>query len=833
MTSLEAARPDGRFDAVVMLTWSDWKTEPRSNRYHYATRFARRLPVLFVQPDLEEATYAFEETTTPNLCILHIYRRYGERQRKLLARALTERRVLRPLLWAYNAYLADFFAECCAPLKVYHATEDYFVAGGSGNQYIAATLRRLLAHADLLVAVSHGVRDNYVKLGRYKGESLVLENGCDFGFWAETPGAPRADAGSKIAFYQGGINRRLDWRLLGQLVDRLPDWEFWFCGQAQEDAGDLRALQKRGNFRYLGEKSPEQLRDVARQCTLGLIPFVQEPYIKVSMPLKAFEYVACDLPVVSVPIDALRQFPALFALATDAEGFARGMERVAALRFDAEAAKQRAVFAERNGYEHRFRELVSWVDGYLKRPPAFFRANVLLLYDVNSTHVNTLHEHLSSFALFSRHNVFYSNATGMARCKTALANFDAVVIHYSVRVNLLDHLSPSFANALKDYAGLKVLFIQDEYDTTEIARDAIERLGIHTVFTCVPPEWIPSIYPPERFAHVDFIPTLTGYVPLSQHAAGKPLAERGVLIGYRGRALPYWYGELGQEKQQIGQRMRQECERRGLAIDIEWDDRHRIYGEGWYEFLGNARATLGTESGSNVFDDSGSIKSAVEAALAREPELSYEQAKQRFLAGKEGPVRMNQISPKIFEAIASRTALILYEGSYSGVVEPGRHYISLKKDFSNVDSVLARVQDDRFLAELTERAYQEIVASGKFSYETFVRQFDSVIAARARNRAGAALLGVVHARKLTADSEWRPLAGRFRLSQLPTTAPLVRSHLQSPAYLLTTHFGKVALAALQPAWHAIPRPIRRVLWPLVTPVLGMGRIAMRFLGRGR
>ena len=43
-----------RFDAIVMLTWSDWFTEPVSNRYHYATRFAKHLPVIFVQPDKEE-----------------------------------------------------------------------------------------------------------------------------------------------------------------------------------------------------------------------------------------------------------------------------------------------------------------------------------------------------------------------------------------------------------------------------------------------------------------------------------------------------------------------------------------------------------------------------------------------------------------------------------------------------------------------------------------------------------------------------------------------------------------------------------------------------------
>src|SRR5437016_5499446 len=55
------------FDGVVMLTWSDWRTEPRSNRYHYATRFARSLPVLFVQPDGVGRSCSFEETEVPGV----------------------------------------------------------------------------------------------------------------------------------------------------------------------------------------------------------------------------------------------------------------------------------------------------------------------------------------------------------------------------------------------------------------------------------------------------------------------------------------------------------------------------------------------------------------------------------------------------------------------------------------------------------------------------------------------------------------------------------------------------------------------------------------------
>src|SRR5690606_30961167 len=128
---------------------------------------------------------------------------------------------------------------------------------------------------------------------------------------------------------------------------------------------------------------------------------------------------------------------------------------------------------------------------------------------------------------------------------------------------------------------------------------------------------------------------------------------------------------------------------RGIPADIEIDEHKRLYGPSWHEFLGDCRATLGTESGANLFDWDGQLKEAVLAALMRDPDMTFESAYERFLRPHDNIVRMNQVSPRIFEAVALRTALVLFEGDYSGVVQPDEHYLPLKKDFSNVDEVLA------------------------------------------------------------------------------------------------------------------------------------------------
>ena len=88
---------------------------------------------------------------------------------------------------------------------------------------------------------------------------------------------------------------------------------------------------------------------------------------------------------------------------------------------------------------------------------------------------------------------------------------------------------------------------------------------------------------------------------------------------------------------------------------------------------------------------------------------------------------MNQVSPKIFEAIRLRTALILFEGSYSGVIAPHVHYMPLKKDYSNIDDIFGKLQDIAYLKQLTDRAYTDIISSGEYSYRRFVERVNEDI----------------------------------------------------------------------------------------------------------
>ena len=90
----------------------------------------------------------------------------------------------------------------------------------------------------------------------------------------------------------------------------------------------------------------------------------------------------------------------------------------------------------------------------------------------------------------------------------------------------------------------------------------------------------------------------------------------------------------------------------------------------------------------------------------------------------DGQIRLNQISPRCFEAAALRTVMVMYPGEYSGRLEAWRHYIPLAKDHSNMEEVVAALGDASLIDNMTERAYEEVALAPENSYATFVEEVD-------------------------------------------------------------------------------------------------------------
>lgn len=367
--------------------------------------------------------------------------------------------------------------------------------------------------------------------------------------------------------------------------------------------------------------------------------------------------------------------------------------------------------------------------GLVEQPSEQPQRSILLLCDDNPRHANTVLDHIAAFRKLSKHHVRIFNPRELTGSRfLELDEFDVVVIHYSLVITSDHYLAPSFRKRLRRFQGLKIQFIQDDYRWIDKITAMMRYLGIHVLFTLVPPTEIPKVWDEIRLPGVVKLNTLAGYVPESLVGLQTPPIESRLIdIGYRGRIIPYWLGRLGQEKVWIGEGVLARAEKYGLRCDIAWTENDRIYGRRWNSFISSCKAILGTESGASITDFDESIERRVSMYLAEHPTADFFEVHQKILAPYEGNVRLNVISPKIFEAIALRTALILFPGDYMGIIQPWVHYIPLAKDFSNMDEVAEKVRDIQFLRVITERAYTDIVASGRYSYQTFIRQFDEVV----------------------------------------------------------------------------------------------------------
>jgi hypothetical protein len=364
---------------------------------------------------------------------------------------------------------------------------------------------------------------------------------------------------------------------------------------------------------------------------------------------------------------------------------------------------------------------------------------ILVAYSMGSAHISTTRDYLMALKRHSKCDVSYVNVTHNGELDFDLNEFDVVFHNYCARLCFENYVTPAYQQALAAFKGLKIMAVQDEYDRTYELRNAIARCGFDIVLSAASPVDHPYIYDSENTPNVAYKHVLTGYAPEPNElpeGRGQSLADRQITIGYRGRDIGARYGLLGYNKFEIGRRMAQECRSRGIKHDIETSEEARIYGPAWFDFIGSCRTMLGTESGSNVFDFDGKIEAWYKelkasgdiAAIAYEAFLPQ-------VAEKETKVGMSEISPRIFECAAMHTPMILFPGRYSDILVPDRHYIPLEKDFSNLEEVLAKVEDLAALKIMADQTYNDLIASEAYSYKAYSGFIECLIRNNPRRRA--------------------------------------------------------------------------------------------------
>jgi len=373
---------------------------------------------------------------------------------------------------------------------------------------------------------------------------------------------------------------------------------------------------------------------------------------------------------------------------------------------------------------------------------------ILLLYHRPlEASASTIVEHVQAFPQHSRFPVWCVNTEfGFPRSLSGF-QFSVVVLHYSLFGIVPYRLDDRFLDYLNSSGSYTVAFFQDEHHHCRTRFAFLDRHAVDCVYTLLEPACWPHVYGKHTEVRA-LVYTIPGYVSDEFVAKAtqfqKPDSERRIDIGYRGRTLLPYMGRGGQEKAGIGLGVLERAGGSGVTLDIEVDEQSRLYGDDWLAFLSDCRATLGTEAGVSVFDVEDVVRLEYERLVAENPAMTFDELSAQLLEPWEDNVYYRTVSPRHFEAAALRVCQILFEGKYSGILQPMTHYIPLKKDYSNWEDVLCLFRDPKVRRELTENAYRDLIASRRYAYERFIDEFDeNLVAAGVELEAGPALAAAV------------------------------------------------------------------------------------------
>ena len=355
---------------------------------------------------------------------------------------------------------------------------------------------------------------------------------------------------------------------------------------------------------------------------------------------------------------------------------------------------------------------------------------LVLYYNKNSYPlIRTNSDMLYCFEQYTDAFCFYINVAYRFSSKILEIEYDLIVYHdlllckrsSSKRFDRIIEVSKKFIHV----KGYKIALVQDEFMKSIMLNNYLEEQRVKLVFSTADKKDREFIYKGIMNLDIKFVRFLTGYVDFYALNTIKDLEKENIKknidIGYRASYdNNYALGRHGLLKGEIADKFLASSSLENLVVDVSTKMIDSKRGLDWYRFLLASKYTLGVESGASLLDEDGSIEKCVMSELLKNSNATFEEVENVCFKGVDGNLGLFAIGPRHFEAIMAKTCQILVEGDYNGILKPWEHYIPLKKDFSNLSEVIRIVKNDELREGIVERAYKDVVVSGKYTYQSFI-----------------------------------------------------------------------------------------------------------------
>jgi glycosyltransferase involved in cell wall biosynthesis len=214
--------------------------------------------------------------------------------------------------WPHLAPLAERFSQAT---RVYYCKDPFEHWACWNREEIRGIESRLLGQCDAVFAVSRLLADDFRT--RTLGKVFYLPNGVEESFLNAAPQRRPTNlpTDKPILGSIGQINSTYDWPYIMELAASLPEARLCFVGNVSQVDPPTRQeifdhLKNTPNILWLDEQPHEQLPAYMQHFDISLCPLKADDYADRRSPLRIYDYLTTNSPIISTPIrEAFEHLP--------------------------------------------------------------------------------------------------------------------------------------------------------------------------------------------------------------------------------------------------------------------------------------------------------------------------------------------------------------------------------------------------------------------------------------------------------------------------------------------------------------------------------------------
>jgi len=287
---------------------------------------------------------------------------------------------------------------------------------------------------------------------------------------------------------------------------------------------------------------------------------------------------------------------------------------------------------------------------------------------------------------------------------------DLIVLLHSTNADSVLALS-ALENRLKDRKGKLLVLVGNEYCLMPEKISFIQNVEADFIGSQLPRHAADWLYSDCRKSSVLMTPHALNE---SVYRSLQRPEERRIGIGFIGDRYGPAIGDI--ERTEMIEYFGRNDFGQGITKDIRMGRKLRLPRDAYVGFLNSIRGTIGAESGTYYLEKTDRTQKRVEAFLSYHPQATFKDVYDRFFRDYASPRNGKAISSRHFEAIGTNTCQILLEGRYNDILKADVHYISLKKDFSNIADVVNRFKDKDYCGSMVEQTREYILDCHTFKH---------------------------------------------------------------------------------------------------------------------